>query len=162
MREQDHRLGSGLLVLGAEAAADHRLDPHQVEEVGGDPSSGVAVGQSFVAEIDGAAGKARQTFEALLLRAPVLEVVLADLHALDVARQVVALQVVEPVGVLERQAAQEDAVEDGIHTGGKTDAETHGDHRHGARGRALEEHAEGVSKLAEKGSHVSALLQRWV
>ena len=147
MAEEDHRRRAGLFVFGAETTAQDRIDAQHVEEIGGDPRPVVALGERLIREVEGPEGEARDTFEALLLFSPGFEVVLRYLHAVDVAGQVVALQVKEAIRLLVRQAAQHRAIDDRVHPSGERDSERHRDHRRGARAGSPKELAKGVAQI---------------
>ena len=152
--EQHHRRRRGMVLLGPEQAAEHRLHPQDLEHpsagVGAQVADGLALG---AADVDGLGVVGGDVLEALLLVAPVLEVVDAHAHELDALRGPVAEKGHEPVRSVVRQPADHRRVDDAEHRRRQADSERQRDHRGGAEARPANEHPHTVSNVTEQGTH---------
>jgi hypothetical protein len=132
---------SRLVVLREEIAAQERPLPDQSEGVGRDVRPLVTLGHApFVAHVHRRAVERRQPAEALLRLAQVLEIEVRHAHV-GAARHVPLRDRHDAIGIVERQAPDEDGVDEGEDRRVHADAEGERDHRDRREPPILDEQA---------------------
>jgi hypothetical protein len=139
--ENDDRFGPRLILSGAEVAAEHRAGAENAERVRRHPHAvGALGGVSAVADVHRLRLVRRKRGERARLRLPVAVIGKRDTHVVPRDR-VARIEVHDLVGVVERQTAQEDRVDEREHGIVDADAERQGEDRHEGEPAILEEHA---------------------
>ena len=149
---EDHdALGARLVVAAPEAAAEEHRLAQQVEAVGGDPDARrVLRRRPRVAHGHRSAQEGGQAFVRGRAGAPVEQVGPRDRLAAAGGRLALDAEDVEPVGLGEGQAADQDGVDQREHRGVDADAQGQGRNRHDAEPSILDEEAQREAQVLQQ------------
>ena len=149
---EDHdALGARLVVAAPEAAAEEHRLAQQVEAVGGDPDARrVLRRRPRVAHGHRSAQEGGQAFVRGRAGAPVEQIGPRDRLAAAGGRLALDAEDVEPVGLGEGQAADQDGVDQREHRGVDADAQGQGRNRHDAEPSILDEEAQREAQVLQQ------------
>jgi hypothetical protein len=152
--EEHHRLRARTIVALAEPAAEQRFHAERFESGGGELAAGEAFGAPLlIREIHRSESVGADLFERALSVLDDRQVV----HAHRLARLILGRRGAHdghnPVGVGERQAFEQTAVDHAEHGGAEADAEAQREHRDQRKRRIFDEHSHAGAKIAEEMAH---------
>ena len=149
---EDHdALGARLVVAAPEAAAEEHRLAQQVEAVGGDPDARrVLRRRPRVAHGHRSAQEGGQAFVRGRAGAPVEQIGPRDRLSAAGGRLALDAEDVEPVGLGEGQAADQDGVDQREHRGVDADAQGQGRNRHDAEPSILDEEAQREAQVLQQ------------
>ena len=143
-----------LVVVGDEASSELGLHADHVERVRRDEPAGIRLGERLVAADDHRAVlDERHAAEGAARGAPVL--VVLERHAHAAAALVAGIDPHDPIGVVEREAPEEDGVDEREHGAVGADAQRQRDDGGEGEPAVLDEPPGGETEILQQALHVS-------